>query len=261
MKLDKEQNQLDQLGIVISNNNKLQFYLEQIYASNCFNKTEMVTWENKPIIVKDNCTQAKVYFKKLVKDFETYTQNSGGKTGKMGYKSANHMAVVGDKIRKYIKDIASATVADKERTAENLANISKASRAKDAQIDSITAQIKLLTNTVALLSKSLANKDNGSRGNVGGGNGSGGNGGDGSGLGGKPKWNPTRNMGNYCWSCGHHSVGVRHDSHTCNFKKEGHKDDAIATNHMGSNNFWLQENRGKPSQHNHISYKGKSATR
>ncbi len=44
----------------------------------------------------------------------------------MGYESANHMADVGKEIRKYIQDIASATVADKERTAENLANISKA---------------------------------------------------------------------------------------------------------------------------------------
>ncbi len=139
MKLDKEQNQLDRLGIVISDNDKLQFYLEQIYALNCFDKTEMVTWENKPIIIKDDYTQAKAYLKNLVKDFKTYTQNSGGQTGNMGYESANHMADMSDKIRKYIQDIASATVADKKRTAENLANISKVSRAKDAQIDSITA--------------------------------------------------------------------------------------------------------------------------
>ncbi len=78
MKLDKEQNQLDRLGIVISNNDKLQFYLEQIYASICFDITEMVTWENMPIIVKDNYTQAKAYFRNLVKDFKTYTQNRGG---------------------------------------------------------------------------------------------------------------------------------------------------------------------------------------
>jgi hypothetical protein len=88
----------------------------------------------------------------------------------MRYKSNNHMADMGDKIRKYIQDIVSATIADKQRTAENLANISEASRAKDAQTDSITAQIKHLTNTVALLPKSLANKENnGSGGNVGGG--------------------------------------------------------------------------------------------
>jgi hypothetical protein len=81
MKLDKEQNQLDRLGIVISNNDKLQFYLEQIYALNYFDKTEMVTWENKPIIIKDDYTQAKAYLKNLVKDFKTYTQNSCGQTG------------------------------------------------------------------------------------------------------------------------------------------------------------------------------------
>jgi hypothetical protein len=177
----------------------------------------------------------------------------------MWYESANHMADVGKEIRKYIQDIASATIADKERTAENLANISKASRAKDTQIDSITAQIKLLTDTVALLSKFLANKENnGSRDNVDEGNGSGGNRGDGGGLKGKPRQNPTRNMGNYCWSCRHHPVGVKHDSHTCISNKEGHKDDATATNCMGGNNFWLQENR---VQHNHVSCKGKSATR
>ena len=49
------------------------------------------------------------------------------------------MADVGDKIRKYIQEIASATVADKERTAELAANISDATKAKDAQIESITA--------------------------------------------------------------------------------------------------------------------------
>ena len=34
MKLDKEQVRIDRLGVVISNEDKLQFYMEQIYASN-----------------------------------------------------------------------------------------------------------------------------------------------------------------------------------------------------------------------------------
>ncbi len=102
------------MGIVISDNNNLQFYLKQIHASNCFDNTEMVTWENKPILIKDDYTQAKAYFQNLVKDFGTYTQNSGSKTGKMRYKSINHMADVGNKIRKYIQDITSTTVVDKE---------------------------------------------------------------------------------------------------------------------------------------------------
>ncbi len=238
MKLDKEQSQLDQLGIVISNEDKLQFYLEQIYGLNCFDKTEMVTWENKPVIIKGNYAQAKAYFENLVKDFKTYMQNSGGTAGKMGYESANHMADVGNKIRKYIQDIASATVADKERTAELAAIISKVSRAKDVQINSITTQIKLLTNTVALLSKSLANKEN----SGGGGNSGGRNGGNGGGLGGRRKFCTIRDMGSYCWSHRHHPVGTKHGSNTCTNKKEGHKDDPTATNYMGGNNYWPREN-------------------
>jgi hypothetical protein len=60
--------------------------MEQIYASNCFDNQEMVTWENKPVLIKDNYNQAKLYFKTLVKDFETYTQNSCGRAAKTSYK-------------------------------------------------------------------------------------------------------------------------------------------------------------------------------
>ena len=249
MKLDKEQSRLDRLGIVISDKDKLQFYLEQIYASNCFDKTEMVSWENKPIVIKDDYDQAKMYFENLVRDFETYTQNSGGGAAKTGYESANQMADVGDEIRKYIQEPASATVADKERTAELAANISDATKAKDAQINSITAQIKLLTDTIALLSQSIANKEN---------NGSGGGGG-GGGRGEPRKFRYTHNMGNYCWSHGHHPVGVKHDSSTCTHKKEDHQDAATATNRMGGDKFWPMATKVKPSQQEHASYKGKSA--
>jgi hypothetical protein len=179
----------------------------------------------------------------------------------MGYESTNHMADIGDKIRKYIQYIASATVANKERTAELAANISKAPRAKDVQIKSITAQIKLLTNTIALLLKSLANKENNGGGrNSGGGNSDGRNGGNGSGLGSRRVFCHTRNMGCYCWAHGHHPVGVNHNSNNCTNKKDGHKDKAPAPNLTGGDIYWPQENRVKPSQHDHTSYKGKSAT-
>jgi hypothetical protein len=54
--------------------------MEQIYSSNMFDKKEMVEWENKPIVIKDDFDEAKRYFENLVQDFETYSQNSG-KTG------------------------------------------------------------------------------------------------------------------------------------------------------------------------------------
>jgi hypothetical protein len=69
---DEAQSWLSRMGIVISNKDKLQFYLKQIYVSKCFDKREMMMWENKPIIIKDNYAQARAYFKNLVKDFKTY---------------------------------------------------------------------------------------------------------------------------------------------------------------------------------------------
>ncbi len=106
LKLDKEQKRLELLGIVISDDDKLQFYMDQIYVSNMFDKKEMVDWENKQIAIKDDNDEAKTYFKNLVKDFETYTQNSRGTTAKQGYKSANMAADVGNKLRRYIQEIA-----------------------------------------------------------------------------------------------------------------------------------------------------------
>jgi hypothetical protein len=132
MKHDKEQAHINRLGVVISNEDKLQFYMEQIYASNCFDKKEMVDWENKPINIKDNYNKAKLYFEGLVQYFETYTQNSGGNSGKRGYESANQMADVGNEIRKYIQEIASASVASNEKMAEWAAKVNKESKTKDA---------------------------------------------------------------------------------------------------------------------------------
>ncbi len=115
MKLNKEQVRINRLGIVISDEDKLQFYMEQIYASNCFDKKEMVDWENKPINIKDNYNKAKLYFEGLVQDFETYTKNSGSNSRKRGYKSADQMADFGEEIRKYIQKIASASVTSNKK--------------------------------------------------------------------------------------------------------------------------------------------------
>ena len=99
LKLDEEQQRLALLGIVISDDDKLQFYMEQIYSSNMFDKKEMVEWETKPVVIKDDFVEAKRYFENLVKDSETYTQNSGGTATKHGYDSANMAADVGDELR------------------------------------------------------------------------------------------------------------------------------------------------------------------
>jgi hypothetical protein len=200
MKLDKDQVRLDRLGIVISDEDKLQFYLEKIYASNCFDKTEMVTWENKQFIIKDDYEQAKQYFETLVKDFEIYTQNSGGGASKTGYESVNNIADVRDEIRKYIQEITSATIANKERTAELAANVSEAAKAKDSQLVFITARIQLLP----LLAQSIANRttnETSSSKQTSTTN---------DGSSGTRVFKYTRNMGDYCWSHGLQDINKLH---------------------------------------------------
>jgi hypothetical protein len=76
-RLDNDQVRIKRFGITISDEDKLQFYLEQMYALNHFDKKEMTEWENKTIAIKDNFDEAKMYFKGLVKDYKVYAQNSG----------------------------------------------------------------------------------------------------------------------------------------------------------------------------------------
>jgi hypothetical protein len=45
---------IERFGITISNEDKLQFYLKQMYASNHFDKKEMTEWENKPEAIKND---------------------------------------------------------------------------------------------------------------------------------------------------------------------------------------------------------------
>ncbi len=265
MKLYKEQARIDRLGVVISDEDKLQFFMEQIYALNCFDKKEMVDWENKPINIKDDYNEAKFYFEGLVRDFETYTQNSGGDSSKRGYESANQMADVGNEIRKYIQEIASASVASNEKMAEWAANISKESKAKDAQLQAMMAQIQALTNTIATLSTAIAAaaKENGGGGGSGGssvgGSGGGSGGSNNGGGGGKRMFKFTHKMGAYCSMHGHHPVGANHTSAACTHKHEGHNNIATADHRFGGSNFWPGLSKVKSSQHEHISYKGKSA--
>ena len=53
-RLDDKQMHIKHFGITTSDKDKLQFYLEQMYPSNSFDKKEMTEWENKPEITKNN---------------------------------------------------------------------------------------------------------------------------------------------------------------------------------------------------------------
>ena len=53
-RLEDDQNRLVRSDIIIPNEDKLQFYLDQIYASNKFDKQEMLAWEQQPLITKQD---------------------------------------------------------------------------------------------------------------------------------------------------------------------------------------------------------------
>jgi hypothetical protein len=248
--LDNEQMCIKHFGITISNKDKLQFYLEQMYASNSFNKKEMTKWENKPKITKNNFDEAKLYFEGLVKDYETCEQNSGGMIGKSKYKSANQAKEAeqqGNKLREYIARIATATVVYKEQQDELTANLQNSANAKTKEIKAMASQIKNLTKTVALLTKSLANKEN------------------------KPSNRPNgsncqtrqftkpQSMGCYCWSHGFHPAGLNHMSTTCKWQKEGHDTTATWTNRFGGCLLWPLPIRVKVEDQAHATHAGKTA--
>jgi len=118
----------------------------------------------------------------------------------------------------------------------------------------MTAQIQALTNTVATLSTAIAAvaKENGGGGGGGGGGGSGGGGGGG---GHERTFKFTRNMGAYCYSCGHHPIGGNHTSITCTRQRDDHNDLLTANHRFGGSNFWPGLSKVKSSQQDHPKYK------
>ena len=118
-RLDDDQIRIEHFGITISDKDKLQFYLKQMYASNHFDKKEMTEWENKIIAIKDDFDKAKLYFEGLVKDYEVYAQNSNGTAGKHNFKSTNQATDTdtGDELQMYIAGIVQAAGTQEEQAA------------------------------------------------------------------------------------------------------------------------------------------------
>jgi hypothetical protein len=96
------------MDVTIPDDNKLQFYLEEIYDSNKFDKQDMLTWEQSSAIIKTNFDQTKAYFEKIVKATNVYKQNTDGNSARCNkYKSANQMANYSNKLQEWIQQIAS----------------------------------------------------------------------------------------------------------------------------------------------------------
>ena len=97
--LSDDQHALVQSDIAIMDKDKLQFYLEQMYNRNHFDKNKMLNWELQATTTKTDYKLAKQYFEALVKATDTYELNAGGGTaGQNKYESANQLTDCGDKI-------------------------------------------------------------------------------------------------------------------------------------------------------------------
>jgi hypothetical protein len=232
------------LDVTIANNDKLQFYLEEVYNGNRFDKQEILTGEQQPTTTKTNYDLAQAYFKRIVKATDTYKQNSGGgMAGRNRYESTNQMADVGDKIRKYIQQLASAGAANMTDTANN-AQMKK-------KLATMEAESKKLTATIATMTAKMSNNENRNP-NIGANR-----------DGGRecvtrwPQMTRLRNMGAYCHLHGFHPVGANHDSTTCNRKKDGHNSAATWTNCLSGNTCWPCAKRVVIKQHKHPTWKGK----
>ena len=243
-RLDDDQRALVRSDVTIADEDKLQFYLEQMYDSNHFEKSEMLDWEKKPSITKADYVAAKDYFEELVKATDTYTQNAGrGTAGRNKYESANHMADIGDEIREYIANLANASAVAAQEQAANTMD-------KTSQFDAMAAQIKALTDAVAKLAAASENKVPNAVGTEGK---------KGHHDNRRPQQTPLRNMGAYCSSHGFHPVGVNHDSATCSWRKPEHKSEATWGNRLGGSTFWPAAKNVAVVQHDHPTWKWKAA--
>ena len=163
-RLDDDQRSLVRSDVTIADDDKLQFYLEEIYDSNRFDKQEMLTWEWEPSATKTDFGLAKTHFKTIINATDTYKQNAGGGiAGHKRYESANQMADYGNEIREYIQQLTSTSAAN--NATDTAANVQTTNK-----LTTMEAEIKKLTTTIVSMATKLNCKNiNPNSGNSGGG--------------------------------------------------------------------------------------------
>ena len=70
-------NVVDDVKIIITEEDKLQFYINQIYDNTMFDKEDITKWEKKKKSEKTS-VNATAYFEDLVDNIKRYQSNSGG---------------------------------------------------------------------------------------------------------------------------------------------------------------------------------------
>ncbi len=187
------------------------------------------------MVTKTDFTLAQEFFEKLIKSYDTYEQNAGA-ASKNAHDSTSRLMDVGNKLHKYINQIAAANEQQKEDTAANIGNNMNSGLAAD---------VNQLAEALAQFMKMVTNKENKPPSN----SNTGGHRSD-------KQYMGVRNMGAYCSSHGYHPVGTGHTSTTCKYKKEGHNNAAVWGNILGD--VWPATMRVTIAQQDHVMYKNKS---
>ena len=173
--LDEDQQRLTNNSITISDKDKMQHFVEQMYASGMFDVQQMQMWEKQPEFDK-TWKDAKEYFEELVDAIETYQVNSRGMAGRARYESTANMAEEeytnqSDELRAYLKTIVAKGEAGNARLqqmTETMASVvaltnkfcqqiearNKREAERDAQIATLMKQMQQLAEaTMALTNK------------------------------------------------------------------------------------------------------------
>ena len=153
-RLDEDQAQLTISNITISNEDKLQFHIEQMYASRTFQRDAMMKWEEKSMVNKiwDN---AKAYFEEETSKEETYRNNSNGSTADSKYESAANIeenTSDGDILREYLDSIKQ-TQKESAQKAEYLQQMSTTNEMMANMNTKLQQQLSAKDNQIAALFK------------------------------------------------------------------------------------------------------------
>ena len=86
-KLNKGQKDLERNQIDVTDKDKLEHFVLQMFGSNLFDENQMMEWEKKAALAK-TWAAATSYFNEIVKEQEMYSKLFGRSTKKLRYESA-----------------------------------------------------------------------------------------------------------------------------------------------------------------------------
>jgi hypothetical protein len=270
--LNERKIELIQHNITIEEEDMMEHYMVQMYASNAFSKADMKEWEQKSELDRDDWTVMQEYFRDKMTLNEAYNNNNEGNAATLYGSSANIieeqeniLADMGDQIREYIQQITVAKEKENVPPPSNNASTASSNKAVEEMNKRMTKIEELLLNMTFANNQNIRNRGGGGnddKNRGGGGNDNNNNNNNNNNR--RRMFDPSapytkyRNMGVYCHSCGFHPVGLEHTSITCGFKRQKHDDNATWTN-RGVDGSTLWPTRVRDDQKNHASYAGKSA--